>query len=102
MLNPFKKIKFKWFMTRRRDGNVFQGESSGMVFPLLRLPVYVPVGSARQLRKGKRLMKRATRLAEDLHDALLDLQTLKENNERYFTSQAKSEEPPEQTAPKQD
>lgn len=89
MLNPFKRIQFGWVMRRKRDGKVFQGESTGMVFPLFQVPIYVPGDSARQIRKGKRLMKRATRLAEDLHDALLDLQALKENNERYFTSQGK-------------
>ena len=79
-----------------------EGESTGFALHLFRVPVFIPLEGARGLRRVIKLQKRATRLAEDLHDALHDLEMQKVLNEQIFAKQAKAKEPPEQTAPHSD
>lgn len=95
-MNPFKRIKFRWTMNGK------EGESTGFAFHLFRVPVFIPLAGNRGLRRVIKLHKRATRLAEDLHDALHALERQKVLNEQIFTKQAKAKEPPEQTAPRGD
>lgn len=92
MKRPFRKIEFGWIY---KDEH-YEGSGTGIVYPFYGIPVYVPAGSARELRRCKKLMKRAAHLSERLNDALLELSELKEFNERKFASMAKKKEPPKQ------
>ena len=91
-----KKL-FKWSMTSRHvsPGKVCHGETAGYASTVFRVPFYVPLEGAHSLRRVIKIHKRATRLAEDLRDALLDLNIQIAENERIFIDKATETEPPE-------
>lgn len=91
-------ILFKKFGLAYKNGH-YKGTVTGVVYPFYGIPVYVPAGSARELRRCKKLMKRAASLSERLSDALSELSDLKAFNERKFSCSENGKEPPIQAAP---
>lgn len=99
MKTPFKKIEFEW---RYKGKEHYVGSGTGLVVPFHGIPVYVPAGSAHELRRCKKLMKRAANLSERLGDALLELGELEEFNERKFAAMVRKKGPLKETAPEHD
>jgi len=97
MKNPFKRT-FTWSVGNNR-GEHFQGSGNALIIPFHGVPVYVPAGRARELRKCKKLTKRSARLAEQLSDALLELHQLEEFNLQKTVAMSPEKVPPDEAAP---
>lgn len=88
----FKKFSY---IFHNENGKRWERCTSASIFPVYGVPVYVPIGGKRSLKRLETLVSRATRQAVKLKKSLLEIDRIIQQNNEYFADPEKGKELPD-------